>query len=117
QAFIRPDGSTITAIVLTGKVVGSKYGSGQVPEDLSVRQISVRTGRQLGVLYSRRLGSTWEVNASPDFLALIPDAAGQHWMINGGLSSHGYNGFNGWIDHGRLVPVQPRDGRIATEAW
>lgn len=117
QAFISPDGSTITAIVLTGKVVGSKYGSGQVPEDLSVRQISVRTGRQLGVLYSRRLGSTWEVNASPDFLALIPDAAGQHWMINGGLSSHGYNGFNGWIDHGRLVPVQPRDGRIATEAW
>ena len=117
QAFISPDGSTITAIVLAGKFVGSKYGSGQVPEDLSVRQISVRTGRQLGVLYSRRLGSTWEVNNSPDFLALIPDAAGQHWMINGGLSSHGYNGFNGWIDHGRLVPVQPRDGRIATEAW
>ncbi len=117
QAFISPDGATITAIVLTGKVVGSKYGGGAVPEHLSVRQISVRTGRQLGVLYSRRLGSTWETNTSPDFLALIPDAAGQHWMINGGLSSHGYNGFNGWIARRRLVPVQPRDGRIAAETW
>jgi hypothetical protein len=117
QALVSPDGSTITAVVLTGPVIGSKAGGGQVPDDLSVRQISVTTGRQLGVLYSRRLGSTWEINNSPDFLALIPDGAGQHWMIDGGLASHGYNGFNGWIDHGRLVPLAPRDGRAAAEAW
>jgi hypothetical protein len=117
QAFISPDGSTITAIVLTGPVAGSKAARGQVPGNMSVPQISVATGRQLGVLYSRRLGSTWAVNSSPDFLALIPDGAGQHWMIDGGIASHGYDGFNGWIDNGHLVPLSPRNGRAATETW
>jgi hypothetical protein len=117
QALISPDGSTITAVVLSGPVTGSSQVMGMVPGDLSVRQISVATGRQLGTLYRRSLGDTAGTNADADFLALSQDAAGQHWMLNGGIASHGYNGFNGWIDSGRLVPLSPRDGREAGEAW
>jgi hypothetical protein len=55
----------------------------------------------------------------PEPLALIPDGTGRHWMFEGAISSRsGYdNGFNGWIDHGRLIPLQPADGYEASEAW
>lgn len=118
QAVISSDGSTITAIVLRGPVVGTKNISGSVPDNLSVEQISVVTGQRLSVLYRRHLGPTDEVNGVPDFLALYPDASGQNWMLNGGIcSGHCVTGFNGWIDNGRLVPLQPTDGRMADEAW
>jgi hypothetical protein len=118
QALISPDGSTITAVVLTGPVVGNADISGSVPANLSVDQISAATGRLLRVLYRRDLGDTSGVNGVPDPLALMPDATGQHWMLNGGIcSGHCDTGFNGWIDHGQLVPLQPTDGRLAAEAW
>jgi hypothetical protein len=118
QAVISPDGSTVTAIVLTGPVVGNANVSGALPRDLSVDQVSVATGRLLRVLYRRDLGDTSGVNGVPDPLALMPDATGQHWMLNGGIcSGHCDTGFNGWIDNGQLVPLQPTDGRLAEEAW
>jgi len=37
---------------------------------------------------------------------------------NGGICvGNCSSGFNGWIDHGRLVPPPPADGRLAAEAW
>jgi hypothetical protein len=118
QAVISPDGSVVTAIVLKGSVVGTSQISGSVPDNLSVVQISTATGRRLGVLFRRHLGPTDEINGVPDFLALYPDASGEHWMLNAGIcSGHCTGGFNGWIDHGRLVPLQPTDGRMADEAW
>jgi hypothetical protein len=71
------------------------------------------------VLYHRHMGSTSQLIGAPDFLYLNPDGAGQHWLLDGGISGgSGYdNGFNGWIDGGRLVPLQPRDGYAADEAW
>jgi hypothetical protein len=118
QALISPDGSTITAIVLKGGTVGSKQISGTYPEDMSVEQISAATGRQLSVLYRRRLGDTGEINGAPAPLALSNDASGQHLMLNIGLcAGHCTDGFNGWIRGGRLIPLQPADGRLASEAW
>jgi hypothetical protein len=118
QAVISPDGSTITAIVLTGPVIGNASVSGGFPDDLAVEQISVRTGKLLRVLYRRDLGDTSEVNGVPDPLALMPDPAGQHWLLNVGICAGSCTtGFNGWIDHGTLVPVAPTDGRLAYEAW
>jgi hypothetical protein len=39
-------------------------------------------------------------------------------MLNAGIcSGHCTGGFNGWIHDGRLVPLQPTDGRMADEAW
>jgi hypothetical protein len=118
QAVISADGSVITALLLTGPVVGTSQISGSVPDNLFVEQISVATGQVLRVLFRRHLGPTDETNGVPDFLALYPDASGEHWMLNGGIcSGHCTGGFNGWIDRGRLVPLQPTDGRMADEAW
>jgi len=118
QAVISADGSVITALLLTGPVVGTSQISGSVPDNLFVEQISVGTRRVLGVLFRRHLGPTDEINGVPDFLALYPDASGEHWMLNGGIcSGHCTGGFNGWIHNGRLVPLQPTDGRMADEAW
>ena len=118
QALISPDGSTITALVLKGGAVGSKQISGTYPEDMSVAQISAATGRQLSVLYRRRLGDTGEINGAPAPLLLSNDASGQHLMLNVGLcAGNCTDGFNGWIHGGRLIPLQPADGRLASEAW
>jgi hypothetical protein len=118
QAVISPDGSTITAIVLTGAVIGNPSVSGIFPDNLAVEQISVRTGKLLRVLYRRELGDTSGVNGVPDPLALMPDGAGQHWLLNGGICSDSCTtGFNGWLDRGTLVPLPPADGRLAYEAW
>jgi hypothetical protein len=46
-------------------------------------------------------------------VALSPDSAGQHWMLNIGVGV----GVHGWIVDGRLVPLRPANGRIADEAW
>ena len=118
QAVISPDGSVITAVMLTGPVVGTSQINGSVPDNLFVEQISVTSRQVLRVLFRRHLGPTDEINGVPDFLALYPDASGEHWMLNAGIcSGHCTGGFNGWIDHGRLVPLQPADGRMADEAW
>lgn len=43
QAQISPDGSTITAIVLSGRVKGTRAVSGFVPSNLTVIQVSPTT--------------------------------------------------------------------------
>jgi hypothetical protein len=74
QALISPDGSVITAMVLRGRVIGNPQISGIFPQNLSVEQISVTTGRPLSVLYQRRLGDTSSVSGPmSDPLALIAD--------------------------------------------
>jgi hypothetical protein len=70
------------------------------------------------VLYQRRIGATSAVNTVPDFLALVTDGAGTHLMLNGGICSGTcHSGFNGWIHGGRLIPLQPSDGRETGETW
>lgn len=118
QAVISPDGSSITAVVLRGRTIGNTQINGVVPQDLSVEQISIATGKRQAVLYQRRLGPTPEVNTGFDFVSLSPDAAGQHLLLNVGISNGGpYTGVNGWIHQGRLVPLPPVNGREADEAW
>jgi hypothetical protein len=118
QALISPDGAAITAVVLRGRVVGNSQISGSVPEQLSVERYSVATGQRVAVLYQHRLGDTSEVNGAPHFLALTQDASGRHLMLDIGLcAGHCTDGVNGWIHHGRLVPLAPVDGREADQAW
>lgn len=118
QALISPDGATITAVVLRGRVVGNSQISGGVPEDLSVVRFSVSAGQPLAVLYRHRLGDTSEVNGAPHFLGLTQDASGEHLMLNIGLCvGHCTDGANGWIHDGRLIPLAPADGREADQAW
>jgi hypothetical protein len=113
QALISPDGTTITAVVLTGKADGGFY-----PHNLTVEQISVATGKVTGVLYRRELGSTDTTIISPDPIALYPDATGRHWMLNSAVCGYScQSAFNGWLDHGELVPLQPSDGKVVDETW
>jgi hypothetical protein len=119
QALISPDGSTITALVLTGKVAALTRSYGAIPAmKLSAVQISAATGKLVRVLYRRDLDRTTAIDTAPDFLLLTPDGAGQHWMLSGGLCDDSCAGtFHGWIDGGRLVPLQPNHGGLAAEAW
>ena len=119
QAQISPDGTTITAVVLTGRIVAARMVSGiWFPRSLSVIQVATATGQPLRLLYQRHLGRTTVINTGPDFLQLSQDGAGQHWMLNGGLcAGHCTDGFNGWMRDGRLVPLSPVNGREVGQAW
>ena len=85
QAQISPDGTTITAVVLTGRKTTSHGLSDLLPPNLSVIQVSRASGQPLRVLYQRYLGRITDMNTGPDFLQLSQDSAGQHWMLSGGL--------------------------------
>jgi hypothetical protein len=92
----------LTAMVLTGAVVGQNPGGdGFVPDNMTVEQIAVPSGRPLGVLYRRQLGSTLEIGPSPDFLGLTGDISRQHWIV---IAETGHP-FNGWLYRGRLIPL------------
>lgn len=109
QAQISPDGRTVTAVVLSGRVPA--YG--HVRRYLSVAHISVLRGHMnevQSVLYRRPLTDTFDPGRVPDFIALSQDATGQHLLLSGA-------GFNGWIHDGRLVPLIPVNGREADQAW
>jgi hypothetical protein len=117
QVLISPDGTTLTAVALTSSV--NRAGT---PEHLSVEQISVATRKRSGVLYSQDLGSA-VMNGGLAYMypvTLSTDAAGQHWMLSSSFCDNNNRcrgGLNGWIDNGRLVPLQPADGSVASEAW
>ena len=119
QAQISPDGTTITAVVLSGRKTTSHGASDLLPPNLSVIQVSTASGRPLRVLYQRYLGRITRMNSGPDVLQLSQDTAGQHWMLSGGLCGglHCQGAFNGWLHNGLLVPLAPVSGREADEAW
>lgn len=110
QAMISADGSAITAVVPTGL-------PGRVPTQTSaltrvaVEQIPLDTRKQPSVLYSRPLSQS-------TYFSLGTDATGQDWTFSGACSDGlCTNGFNGWIDHGRLVPLQPMKALFWDEVW
>jgi len=119
QAEISPDGATITAVVLTGRMTSTNKVFDLVPPHLSVISVSRSSGQPLRVLYQRNLGHTANINQGPDFLQLSQDGAGQHWLLSGGLSCAGQctAGFNGWLRDGGLVPLPPVTGQELNEAW
>ena len=109
QAQISPDGRTVTAVVLSGRVPAV----GHVRRYLSVDRVSLVRGhlnQVQSVLYQRRLTDTLDSGEVPDLIALSQDATGQHMLVSG-------PGFNGWIHDGRLVPLTPVNGREADQAW
>jgi hypothetical protein len=112
QAVISPDGSTITAAVLTGS--GGRW---HTPTALAVEQISIATGKPLRVLYRQHLSGAASINSTPDYVTLSPDTTGKHWLLStmNGSVPCGSN-LNGWIDGGQLVPL-PAGCTVVAEAW
>ncbi len=104
DAFISPDGSAVTAVLATCP----RHG----PCMLRVARISVATGRVLQVLYEVRT----ETSGGGFFERFFSsDPSGRYLILDAGAGSARVNG---WIDHGRLVPLFPANGNDASyEAW
>jgi dipeptidyl aminopeptidase/acylaminoacyl peptidase len=117
QALISPDGSTITAASVT-----SLAGANPTPTQLVVEQISIATGKPLRVLYRQDLRHAFGASNPQGYVVLLTlksDAAARYWMVSGlfcGVSRCN-GGVNGWIDGGRLVPLQPAGQSVGSEAW
>jgi hypothetical protein len=110
QAMISADGSAIIAVVATGPPTRGAAASRTLTK-VAVEQIPLAAGKQPSVLYSRPVSDS-------TMFTLSTDATGQHWMFSGACSDGPCtNGFNGWINNGRLVPLQPTNGILGDEAW
>ncbi|HET9897914.1 MAG TPA: hypothetical protein VFQ44_23540 [Streptosporangiaceae bacterium] len=104
NAFISPDGSTLTGT----DIVCPKRGTCT----LSVAQVSVSTKRVVRVLYQTRTGTPFEGVFLRFFSA---DPSVRYFILDAGA---GKARVNGWIDHGKLVPLHPADGNDASnETW
>lgn len=103
-ALVSRDDSTLTAI--------DNIGNGNGTSDLSVVRVSVATGRALSVLYKVNAGEP----LGDVFLRIFTaDPSGRYLILD--ASAHGAR-VNGWIDHGILVPLVPKDGNeVINEAW
>lgn len=98
-AVISPDGFAVTALLNDCSRRGP-CGT------LSVARISVITG---GVL--RVLGQVHTAYAPTTFAS---DPSGRYFIV---VVSDGHGARNGWIDHGRLVPLAPSGSDVQQEAW
>ena len=104
NAFITPDGSAVTAAVANCPSRGACV--------LSVARYSAATGKTLRVLYQVRTGDLYRGYFERFFST---DPSGRYLILDAGAGS---KRVNGWIDHGRLVPLTPANGDdVGYETW
>jgi hypothetical protein len=104
DAFITPDGSAVTAVLTDCPPHGACT--------LTVARIPIGTGQQPRVLYQVHSGTRYQGIFERLFSS---DPSGRYLILDAGA---GNARVNGWINHGRLVPLAPADGNIpAYEAW
>lgn len=100
--IITAGGSTLTAVV-------DHNQNSRDSESIWVVQYWAATGRQLRVLYKMRTGNGFF------YRFLSTDPTGRYLLFNAGPTS---GTVNGWIDHGRLIPLRPANGsHIFYETW
>ncbi len=104
NSFITPDGSALNAVLATCPQRGTCT--------LSVVKMSAVTGQVLHVLYRTQTGSRAEGVFERFFSS---DPSGRYLILAAGA---GKARVNGWIDHGRLIPLVPANGNAANyETW
>jgi hypothetical protein len=104
DAFISPDGSAVTAVLTHCPPHGACT--------LTVARIPVGTGQQPRVLYQVHSGTRSQGIFERFFSS---DPSGRYLILDAGA---GNARVNGWIDHGRLVPLAPANGNIPEyETW
>lgn len=104
DAFISPDGSALTSLLM----MCPRHGTCT----LSVVRISVATGRTVRVLYRVHTGAAYQ-GVFERFFSSNP--SGRYLILDAGA---GKARVNGWIDHGKLVPLTPPDGNAPIyETW
>jgi hypothetical protein len=103
-AFISPDGSAMTALLTYCPPHGACT--------LTVARIPVGAGQQPRVLYQVHSGTRYQGIFERFFSA---DPSGRYLLLDAGA---GNARVNGWIDHGRLVPLAPANGNAPEfETW
>jgi len=104
DAFITPDGSAVAAALVDCPPHGACT--------LTVARIPLSTGGRQRVLYQAQSGSR---NAGIFFRFFSADPSRRYFILD---AARGSARVNGWIDHGKLVPLAPADGNApAYEAW
>ena len=79
---------------------------------LTVARIPLATGRGVRVLYQAQSGSRFQGIFERFFSS---DPSGRYLILDAG---RGNARVSGWIDHGRLVPLAPANGKVPVyEAW
>jgi hypothetical protein len=100
DVVVSPDGSTLTAAVVRSPDRGS--------DQILIVRFSV-TGRQLRVLYRMLTGNGFM------YRFFGADPSGRFFLFDAGPTTATVNG---WIDHGRLIPLAPSDGsNLVNETW
>jgi hypothetical protein len=102
DAFISPDGSAVTVADIY-QASGAHH-----PGSVSVLTVSAATGRRTALVYSRRIGGNWS------YQFMSSDPTGRFVLLDAGPGS---SPVNGWIDHGKLVPLKPAGSDVFYEAW
>ena len=95
---MRRGGARQGSVIMTIKIKGNGNGTC----DLSVVRVSVATGRVLSVLYMVNTGTPF---GKLWLRFLTADPSGRYLIID--ADAHGAP-VNGWIDHGKLVPLVPK---------
>jgi hypothetical protein len=104
DAVISPDGSVVTAVLTDCPPHGACT--------LTVARIPVTTGRGPRVLYQAQSGSRYQGIFERFFSS---DPSGRYLILDAGK---GNVRVNGWINHGRLVPLALANGNAPIyEAW
>lgn len=105
HALITPDGTALTTVTIR-----CPKGAGCTT---TVATIGLTTGRAPKVLY--KVHTDFQ---GPYLEKFTSDPTGRFLIIDAKTSATGKGLVNGWIDHGRLVPLAPADGFSAIdEAW
>jgi hypothetical protein len=101
DVVVSPDGSTLTFVLV--------HSPGRGPDSLSVVQASPVTGNTIRVLYRVITGNGFT------YRFFSSDPSGRYLLLIAGPTTATVNG---WIDHGRLVPLAPADGNgVLNEIW
>lgn len=104
DALITPDGTALTSVIFSCP----KRGLCTV----TVARIALTTGKVLSKLYQVRTGTRFNGIYLNGFAS---DPTGRFVILNAAVNAKN-KVVNGWIDHGRLVPLTPADF-TGEEAW
>jgi hypothetical protein len=102
DAVISPDGSTLTM------VIGGNLAGRPLPDSVSVVQIPTSGKVRLRTVYRMVTGNGYS------YVFFSADASGRHFLLGAG---DGNGPVNGWINHGRLIPLPPDPTTIDSMVW
>jgi hypothetical protein len=99
------NGAVVTA---NGRSLLANVVIGGLRSSISVVQLSAASGRRQRVLYRLSTGDDWR------YTCVTVDPSSRWLLFDAGPDHHEDNG---WIDHGRLIPLRPAGNLVAYEVW